>query len=884
VSEEPSLPLGGGEKAPRVVKLTPMVSQYLRVKERYPDAILLYRLGDFYEMFFEDAELASRILDLTLTARNKSDEAPIPLCGVPHHSVQPYIQKLLEHGHRVAICEQVEDPALAKGIVDRRVVRVVSPGTVLDEESLDPRAPSYLAAVRSEGERFALAFVDLSTGELRAAEIDSGEGLQEELRRLAPREVLVATGSSSLAASGTGTGAALRTSALPTSEFTAERFLAWIEARADATVATAWRRRAMASAALGALLGYLEAQLVGLEHLRPPEYYEIREFLILDETTRRNLELVETARGERAGSLLAVLDRTRTPMGARALRRWLLYPLLDLARIGARLDAVEELVEESPLRDELAATLEGLGDLERLAARVGAGAASPRDLVRLRQALVRTEAAQGRLASARSALLRAVRDELHPLPELRERIVAALVDVPPLSARQGDLIRPGYSAEVDRLRALRHDGKSWISELEARERARTGIASLKVRYNKVFGYHIEVTNANLKLVPSDYTRKQTIAGGERFVTPELKEYESKVLGAEERLGALEAELFASLVEEVSRHLSAIGSTAAALAQLDVLRSLAEIGVDGRYTRPMLDRSGAFEIREGRHPVVERTLPPGRFVPNDTDLDAERAQIVVLTGPNMAGKSTYLRQNALIVLMAQMGGFVPASRATIGVVDRIFTRVGAADNLAAGDSTFMVEMKETAHILAHLTSRSLVVLDEIGRGTSTFDGISIAWAVAEHLHASVARPKTLFATHFHELTELAETAERVVNCSVAVKEWQGDVVFLRRIVPGPASQSYGIHVARLAGVPEDVVVRAREILRNLESGERNEAGEPRLAARGTRSGQLGLFAAPTPESTAIVDSLRAIDPLTLTPIEAMTALAALVERAKRDGKP
>jgi DNA mismatch repair protein MutS len=571
-------------------------------------------------------------------------------------------------------------------------------------------------------------------------------------------------------------------------------------------------------------------------------------------------------------------------MGARALRRWLLYPLLDLVRIGARLDAVEELVEEAPLRDELAATLEGLGDLERLAARVGAGAASPRDLVRLRQALARTEAARGRLGSVRSALLRSLRDELHPLPEIRERIVAGLVDVPPLSSRQGDLIRPGYSAEVDQLRALRHDGKSWISALEARERARTGIASLKVRYNKVFGYHIEVTNANLKLVPSDYTRKQTIAGGERFVTPELKEYESKVLGAEERLCALEAELFAGLVEEVSRRLPAIGSTAGALAQLDALRSLAEVAVDGRYTRPMLDHTGILEVREGRHPVVERTLPPGRFVPNDTDLDPERAQIVVLTGPNMAGKSTYLRQNALIVLMAQMGGFVPASRATIGVVDRIFTRVGAADNLAAGDSTFMVEMKETAHILSHLTARSLVVLDEIGRGTSTFDGISIAWAVAEHLHASAARAKTLLATHFHELTELAETAERVVNCSVAVKEWQGDVVFLRRIVPGPASQSYGIHVARLAGVPEDVVVRAREILRNLESGERNDAGEPRLAARGVRSGQLGLFATPTAESNAIVESLRAIDPLTLTPIEAMTALAALVERAKRDGKP
>jgi DNA mismatch repair protein MutS len=882
VSEEPSLPLEGAEKVPRVVKLTPMVAQYLRVKERYPDAILLYRLGDFYEMFFEDAERASRILDLTLTSRNKSDETPIPLCGVPHHSVQPYVQKLLEHGHKVAICEQVEDPALAKGIVDRRVVRVISPGTVLDEESLDPRAPSYLAAVRIEGEGAALALVDLSTGELRAAEVDSSEVLAEELRRLAPRELIVAAGSAGAPALG-GAGGALRTSELAATAFSRERFFAWMEERRGAAAVAPWRGRPLAAAALGALLGYLEEQLVGLEHLRAPEHYETREFLVLDETTRRNLELVETVRGERAGSLLAVLDRTRTPMGARALRRWLLYPLLDLARIGERLDGVEELVEDPSLRDDLAATLDGLGDLERLAARVGAGTASPRDLVRLRQALARTDAARSRLSAVRSSLLRSVHGRLHALPELRDRIAAALVDVPPLSSRQGDLIRAGYSAEVDQLRALRHDGKSWISALEARERARTGIASLKVRYNKVFGYHIEVTNSNLKLVPNDYQRKQTIAGGERFVTPELKEYEAKVLGAEERLCALEAELFAGLVEEVSRHLPAIGSTAGAFAELDALRSLGEIAVDGRYVRPMLDHSGTLDIREGRHAVVERTLPPGRFVPNDTDLDPERAQIVILTGPNMAGKSTYLRQNALIVLMAQMGGFVPASRATLGIVDRIFTRVGAADNLAGGDSTFMVEMKETAHILAHLTPRSLVVLDEIGRGTSTFDGISIAWAVAEHLHASPARPKTLFATHFHELTELAETAERVVNCCVAVKEWQGDVVFLRRIVPGPASQSYGIHVARLAGVPEGVVVRAREILRNLESGERDEAGEPRLAARGARSGQLGLFAAPTGASSALLEELRAIDPLTLTPIEAMTTLAALVERAKQDGK-
>ncbi len=880
MSEVLGLPLGLPDKAPPVVKLTPMVQQYLRVKESYPDAILLYRLGDFYEMFFEDAERASRLLDLTLTSRNKGDEAPIPLCGVPHHSVQPYVQKLLEHGLKVAICEQVEDPATAKGIVERKVVRVVTPGTVLEEESLDPRAPSYLTAVVACGERSALAVVDLSTGELRAAEIDSLEALCEELGRLRPREVVMAAGSIPPPASAR-LPAALRTSELPAAEFSAERLFGWLETRGGAAAIDFWRCRPLAAGALGALLSVLDGQLVGTAHLRTPEPYAIAEFLVVDEASRRNLELVENTRGERGGSLLAVLDRALTPMGARVLRRWLLYPLLDPSRIGRRLDAVEELVESSALRDDLGGSLDGLGDLERLAGRIGSGSASPRDLARLRQALGRAEAAQTRLAEASSALLGELGAGISPLADLRDLVARALVDVPPLSSKQGDLVRSGYSPEVDDLRALRRDGKSWIAELEARERARTTIGSLKVRYNKVFGYYIEVTNANLRLVPADYQRKQTIAGGERFVTPELKEYEAKVLGAEERLRALEAELFAVLVAEGAARLAEIVATAGALAEIDALRSLAEVAVDGRYVRPSLDRSTVLEIHEGRHPVIERALPPGRFVPNDTDLDPERAQVIVLTGPNMAGKSTYLRQNALIVLMAQMGGFVPASRARVGVVDRIFTRVGAADDLAAGDSTFMVEMKETAHILAHLTLRSLVVLDEIGRGTSTFDGISIAWAVAEHLHASPARPKTLFATHFHELTDLALTAERVANFSVAVKEWQGDVVFLRRIVPGPASQSYGIHVARLAGVPDGVIARAQEILRNLESGERDEAGEPRLAAHGRRSGQLGLFAASSPEERAILDALREIDPLTLTPIEAIGRLADLVERAKRE---
>ncbi len=854
-----------------------MIQQYLQVKERYPDAILLYRLGDFYEMFFEDAEHASRILDLTLTSRNKGEEARVPLCGIPHHSAQPYIQKLLETGHKVAVCEQVEDPALAKGLVERKVVRVVTPGTVLEEENLEPSEPSYLAAILGEGPRAGLAVVDLSTGELRATETDSPELLREEVTRLRPREMIFAEGT--VARESLGPLAALRTSPLAVTRFDPVRFARWLEERGfdDA----AWRESPLAARALAGLLGVLEDQLARTDHLRVPERYACEGFLIVDQTSRRNLELVTAASGERRGSLLWVLDRTVTPMGARTLRHWILYPLLEPSEIGLRLDAVEELVETPALREDLRAALDGLGDLERLAGRVGSGGASPRDLVRSRQALARAETIQARLANARSALLLIAAREIFPLPELQAEIERALVDVPPASSRMGDLIRAGYSSEVDELRALRHDGKSWITTLEAAEKERTGISSLKVRYNKVFGYYIEITRSNLKLVPSHYQRKQTVAGAERFVTPELKEYESKVLGAEDRLRRLEAELFDALLARVAQALTALLSTAAALARIDALGSLAEAAERERYVRPEIDRSGVLEIDQGRHPVVERVLPAGRFVPNDTRLDPDGPQLVILTGPNMAGKSTYLRQNALIVLMAQMGSFVPAARARIGIVDRIFTRVGAADNLAAGDSTFMVEMKETACILDRLTPRSLIVLDEIGRGTSTFDGISIAWAVAESLHSSAARPKTLFATHFHELTDLVLTAERAANLSVAVKEWQGDVVFLRRIVPGPASQSYGIHVARLAGVPETVIARAREILANLERGERNEVGEPRLAARGNRSGQLGLFSPVPAARSPILDELRAIDPLTLTPIEALQKLHDLVEKAKRE---
>ena len=855
------------------VKLTPMMRQYLEVKEGVPDAILLFRLGDFYEMFFEDAEIASRVLDLTLTSRNKGEEGAVPLCGVPHHSVQPYVTRLLDAGHKVAICEQVEDPAAAKGIVRREVVRVVTPGTVLEEESLDPCTPSYLAVVHFDGRSGAIAVADLTTGELRAAEVGGLDLLREELARLRPREVIAAEGSLSaelLAASG-----ALRTGTIPADRFARDELTAWLFERGEEEAAGDWTARPRAAAALAGLLSCLRAQLVPLEHLRRPEPWEADGFLAIDDTSRRNLELVEASGGGRKGSLLGVLDRTLTPTGARRLRRWILYPLLDPAAIGERLDGVEELACEAPLRDELRQSLDGLGDLERLAGRIGSATASPRDVERLGQALARAGILKDRLAPARAPLLATGREAVAPLPDLQATIAGALVDEAPATTRQGDVIRQGYSAEIDELRRLRHDGKSWISSLEAAERKRTGISSLKVRYNKVFGYYIEVTKANLRLVPETYQRKQTIAGGERYITPELKEYESKVLGAEVRLRRLEAELFSGLVATAASHLPEILRTADAVGRIDAIASLADVAERGSFVRPAIDRSKGLEIRDGRHPVVEQMLAAGRFVPNDTALDPDEAQIAILTGPNMAGKSTWLRQNALLVLLAQMGSFVPAQSARIGIVDRIFTRVGAADNLAAGDSTFMVEMRETAHILTHLTDRSLVILDEIGRGTSTFDGISIAWAVAEFLHDSPLRPKTLFATHYHELTEITATAARAVNLSIAVKEWQGDIVFLRRIVAGPASQSYGIHVARLAGVPEPVIVRAREILSNLEQGEREEG--PRFATGGVPADQLGLFN--QPRIHPLVEELSALDPSTLSPLEALQRLYDLVARSK-----
>jgi DNA mismatch repair protein MutS len=858
------------------MKLTPMLEQYLRAKSEHPDALLFFRLGDFYEMFFEDAERAAPILEVALTTRSKKDEVPIPMCGVPHFAVQSYVAKLLAAGLKVAMCDQMQDPAGVRGLVERAVVRVITPGTVTEEECLDPKAPNYLVAVAPEGAGVCLAAVELSTGELRVVPVADAAALADELARLAPREILIADTETTLGTSVRGAAPTALLNAVPADRFAPDSAREWLCSRgAEAPIAAGL-------GAIAALLWYLrQTHRASLDHLRLPDVHSSGTRLHLDHATRRNLELLSTLRGERRGSLLWVLDQTLTPMGSRLLREWLLNPLTDVAAIGARLDAVEHLRERHGWRQGLEAELRGIGDLERLNGRLAAGRVTPRDVLALAANLERIGRLHAALAGVPVAALHHSGDELDPMPDIAAQIAVALADDPPLNPHAGGVIRAGYDATVDELRGLSRDGKRFISQLETAERARTGIGSLKVRYNQVFGYYIEVTKPNLSLVPPDYRRKQTTASSERFITAQLEEYEAKVVGAEERLRALEYDLFTRLVAEIATHQMRVSHTAAALARLDVLCALASAAERHQYVRPQLSRSRRLEIRDGRHPVVEVIAGRHGFVPNDCVLDPDGPQILTITGPNMAGKSTYLRQVALIVLLAQLGSFVPAAEAHIGIVDRLFTRVGASDNLAEGESTFMVEMKETADILAHLTPRSLVILDEIGRGTSTFDGISIAWAVAEHLHSAPMRPLVLFATHYHELTDLARTHARVENFSVAVREWKGEVVFLRRIIPGPASQSYGIQVARLAGVPVPVIDRAKEILKNLEQGELNEAGQPRLAGHnGAPPAQLALFAA---HERSLREELTRIDVDQLTPLDALTRLHALVQLARKDGE-
>jgi DNA mismatch repair protein MutS len=839
---------------------TPLMQQYREIKARHRDAILLFRMGDFYEMFEADAEVAARTLGLTLTSRNNGAAAEIPLAGVPVKAASTYIKRLVERGFRVAICEQVEDPKLAKGIVRREVIEVVTPGAVMADDLLEERRNTFLAAVASDGSRAGFAAADLSTGEL-ALETVAPADLEAALERYHPSEVVVAEGAAALAPGGT-----LVTRREPwefdpalAAEDLARRFdLASLDGLGLGP------GDALAVGAAGALLRYLaDLQPGGLPQMRRPAVRRAEGTLYVDAMTRRNLELVESLRpGGGDATLLGVMDRTVTPMGARLLRQWLLAPLTDPGGISARQDAVASLVADEARRTGLREALDGVRDVERLGAKAAARRATPRDLGGLRLSIERLPGVAGRLED-----LYGLDRGFDLLEDLGAALAAALVDRPAAALGDGDVIRPGHSTELDGLRELRDGGRSYIASLQARERARTGIGSLKVGYNRVFGYYIEVSRANKDAVPADYERRQTLSGAERYVTPELKTYEAKVLGAEEEIARLEERLFGEVRDGVGAAIRRIQETAARVAAADVLASLADVAAREHYAAPEMTDGFALEIDGGRHPVVERMMPREAFIPNDVRLDAER-QIMIVTGPNMAGKSTVLRQVALTVLLAQAGSFVPARAARIGVVDRLFTRVGASDDLARGQSTFLVEMSETAAILHNATRRSLVLLDEIGRGTSTYDGVAIAWAVAEYLHERIGC-KAIFATHYHELTQLADRFARIVNFNVAVHEAGEEVIFLHRLRPGGADRSYGIHVGRLAGLPAEVVERARAVLRSLEAGHR-------VATAPSPADQLGLFAAP---ESPILAELKALDVDGLTPRDALARLAELQRRAK-----
>jgi DNA mismatch repair protein MutS len=885
-------------------KITPMLQQYMEIKAAHEDAILFYRMGDFYEMFFDDAVVAAKILGITLTSRSsKNDKNKIPMCGIPHHAVSSYLAKLVKAGHRVAVCEQVEDPRLVKGgnIVKREVVRVVTPGVTTEEQLLDDKSNRYLSAISRPADKshgpYGASYLDISTGEFLISEHGDLDELLDELSRMAPAELLFAesedAGGQEVVQSITALlpDMCLTRRAEHTFHFETARE-ALLEHFQTLNLAGFGCDHMLAGiAAAGALLQYVsETQKTACAHIEKLIPVNLEDVLIIDEPSRRNLELVQTIVGSsRKGSLLATLDYTTTPMGARLLKRRLLSPLRDVARIRARLQAVEQLFIDSRLRENLRDLLADVYDLERLNSRVVLGSANPRDLLAIRNTLAQLPAVKNHVAAINEGLLHQTGADLNELPETKTLLEKCIRDDAPVSLREGKIIREGFHPELDELIAIQRDGRGMILALEAKERERTGIANLKIGFNKVFGYYLEVSRGQLANVPDYFIRKQTLVNGERFITQDLKEFESKVMGAEEKRLELEYQIFTDVRNQVAAQSPTLLATAAHLARLDYFACLAEAARRHRYVKPHVEDSEEISIIEGRHPVIEQTLPTGRFVPNDIHLDQEHEEVLIITGPNMAGKSTVLRQTALIVLMAQMGSFVPAAKADIGAVDRIFTRVGAMDDLRRGQSTFMVEMNETANILNNATEKSLVILDEIGRGTSTFDGLAIAWAVAEDLvNKNNKGVKTLFATHYHELTELALTMPRVKNFNIGVREWNDSIIFLHTIMRGATNRSYGIQVAALAGVPPKVVERAHEILKNIEKGEFDHLGKPRIAANTRphnkkRSGavaihpnQLRLFA---PGNDPVREKLETIKPDTLAPLDALNLLYELKKLAE-----
>jgi DNA mismatch repair protein MutS len=865
-----------------VSKATPAMQRYLELKAQYPDTLLLCRIGDFYELFYQDAETASRVLGITLTSRDKGSANPIPMAGFPYHQLDNYLARIVSAGHRAAICEQLEDASQAKGLVRRDVTRVVTPGTLTDESLLDPRESNYLAAVSLEKDRAGLAWLELSTGRFRALECPTHQ-LADELSRLAPAELLVneawslATRDSLLPV-----GARMLLTRRPPWSFAANhtRRVLTEHFGVSSLEGFGWDDPASEGiTAAGVLLEYaFETQKSALAHLESLEPYVRGTSLIIDDATRRSLELTRTIReGKREGSLLGVLDETVTPMGARLLAEWLSNPLTHVPSIERRLDGVEEFVGDGALLRDLREHLKQAYDLARLTARVSTGRCSPRDLKCLGTTLALLPRLKARLIGRKAALLAELEAGLDLCPDVRALVEAALVDEPPATLQDGGMIRPGFDPRLDELRDLARGGKEWIAAYQAREAERTGLPGLKVGFNKVFGYYLELTAAQVAKIelPPDWIRKQTLKNQERFVTPDLKQYEEKVLRAEQQAVGLEQELFQQLRDQVAARAARLRTTADILAQLDVLMGLANLAVVQRYVRPVVVTDPVLDIRDGRHPVLDRVQPTGQFVPNDTLLGGDHGRVQLITGPNMAGKSTYIRQTALLAILAQMGSFVPAGRALIGVADRVFARVGASDELSRGQSTFMVEMTETARILHSATDRSLVILDEIGRGTSTYDGISLAWAVTEFLHDALGC-RTLFATHYHELTEATKTLKSARNWNVAVRESGEGVVFLHRIVEGAADKSYGIHVARLAGIPMTVVERARVILDTLENDHVEPDGQTKIPARRMqrqRRRQLQLFE-PEPLPHPVVEQLQGLDLERLTPLDALATLQRL----------
>jgi DNA mismatch repair protein MutS len=863
---------------------TPLMLQYREIKARHQNAILFFRMGEFYEMFYEDAQLAARVLGLTLTSRNNGGAADVPLAGVPVKAASEYLRRLVEQGHRVAICEQVEDPKLAKGVVRREVVETITPGVAFADDLLTGGRNNFICAVHADGHMVGIAAADVSTGELRLGTVAAAD-LEPHLARLAAREILIVTGHSAIRTPAERGGEGALITEREAWEFDAAAARDDLARHFSVLSLDGLgldERDLLAVRSAGALLRYLRELQPGGVKLARPVIERPGGQMPLDEMTRRNLELVESLRGGPEGTLVAVLDRTQTPMGARLLRQWMLAPLTDRVGIDARLEAVAALLEDSVGREALIRGLDGVRDIERLATKAATGRSTPRELGALGASLARLPQIRQAIAPSENAgVLRTLVAGWDSCDDIAREIAAALVERPPAMIGDEATIAPGVDAELDDLRTLRDGGKDAIARIQAEERERTGIASLRVGYNKVFGYFIEISNANRHLVPDDYQRRQTLTGGERYVTPALKEFEERVLTAVERIERRERELFEALRARVGAGISRLLDTARTIAGLDVLAALAEVAARENYVRPVLTEGPALHITAGRHPVVERMMPRDRFIPNDLTL-TEDARMIILTGPNMAGKSTILRQIGLIVLMAQMGSFVPATHAEVGIVDRVFTRVGASDNLVRGQSTFMVEMAETSAILHTATPRSLVLLDEIGRGTSTYDGVSIAWAVSEHLHDKT-RCKTIFATHYHELTQLANELVAVRNYNVAVREVGDQVLFLHRLQPGGADRSYGIEVGRLAGLPDGIITRARAVLRLLEGEELARALQdgPRRgrAARGDATAQLALFQdAPHP----VLDRLRQIDINTLTPLEALTLLGDLARAASHDG--